>query len=343
MLFKRTSNERYKLLRSVSRTFALSIEQLPPILREATGVAYLLFRVSDCLEDSQAMSAERKALHLQTWAKVLEGTSPVRKLTNEISDLDNSDPEVNVAQNAGLVLDELRLLPPEAQEFIIRRVRKSTLGMARWQEHGPFVEDEAALDDYMHEVAGRVGYLVTDLFAWHSPRIRERKEQLIPLSRECGLALQTVNVIRGMRKDYDRGWVFVPQSFYEPLGLTRETLFDPMQLDKAMQVVSMLVDKADRHLNHGLAYVTTFPRRHHRIRLALMWPFLFAVRTLAISRHNAYVLLSEAKIGRSTVKRIVALTKLLGWSNHWLIFYWNNLAQSPHVLPSSQLAPIPLR
>ena len=97
--------------------------------------------------------------------------------------------------------------------------------MARWQEHGPFVETEDEMDDYMHEVAGRVGYLVTDLFGWYSPIIQKRKAQLRPLAREFGLALQTVNIIRGLRKDYERGWVFVPRTFYEPLGLTRDSLF----------------------------------------------------------------------------------------------------------------------
>ncbi len=44
----------YEMLRNVSRTFALSIEQLPGLQREAVTVAYLLFRVADCIEDHDA-------------------------------------------------------------------------------------------------------------------------------------------------------------------------------------------------------------------------------------------------------------------------------------------------
>ena len=40
--------------------------------------------------------------------------------------------------------------------------------------------------------------------------------------------------IRGLRKDYARGWVFVPQTFYERRGLTRDSLFDPANIDRAM-------------------------------------------------------------------------------------------------------------
>ena len=237
-----------QMVRQVSRTFALSIEQLPRPLEETVGLAYLLLRVSDLLEDHASMPTDRKVDLLQRWAAVLEGSAPVETLTDNLADLDSTDPEVEVAQKAGLVMQMLAALPPAAQEIIVRHVHASTLGMARWQQHGPFVEDEAALDDYMHEVAGRVGYLVTELFVWNYPALDSRKDQLMPLSRECGLALQTVNVIRGLHKDYERGWVFVPVNLYQQAGLTRDSLFDPANLSRSLQVVEALADKADRHL-----------------------------------------------------------------------------------------------
>ena len=47
-------------LRNVSRTFAISIEQLPLALRDAVTIAYLLFRVSDCLEDHAELEPGQK-------------------------------------------------------------------------------------------------------------------------------------------------------------------------------------------------------------------------------------------------------------------------------------------
>jgi len=317
----------YEILRKVSRTFALSVEQLPQILRDAITVSYLLLRVSDCLEDREEMEVERKAQLLRLWTRVLSRETPPESLIDRISDLDHTDPEVYVAQHADEIIEQLYELPSEIQEAVILRVIETSLGMARWQEHGPFVENEEALDDYMHQVAGRVGYLLTDIFAWYSPIIHERRAQLMPLAREYGLALQTVNVIRGMRKDYERGWVFVPRTFYEQVGLTRDGLFDPANIDRALKVVDMLADKAERHLRYGTGYITAFPRRYHRIRLACMWPLFFAVKTLAVSRSNVNVLLAEAKMSRDQVKRIIRDTKLLGWSNHWLGWYYKYLAR----------------
>jgi farnesyl-diphosphate farnesyltransferase len=277
------------------------------------------------LEDNEAMDVPRKVRLLELWDAILEGRAPVEELTSQVDDLDVSDPEVNIIQRADTLLDFLKTMPGDIQKAIVYHVKNTTLGMARWQSHGPFVEDESALDDYMHEVAGRVGYLLTDIFAWYSPVIRERKAELMPLSREYGLALQTVNIIRGLRKDYDRGWVFVPQTFLNEAGLTREEFLAPGNEDKAMVVVNLLVEKAERHLQKGLEYVAAFPIHQHRIRLACMWPLFFAVKTLAMSQNNINVLLNEVKMTRKDVTGIMRQTTMLGWSNKWLNRYYHSI------------------
>ncbi len=313
-------------LRLVSRTFALSIEQLPGVLREAATVAYLMFRVSDFLEDNEVMPPERKVELLRLWISILNGEVAPARLAALLADVDGSDPEAAVAQHADQVLTYLATLPPELQAMIRREVRESSEGMARWQARGPLVVDEADLDDYMFEVAGRVGLMLTHIFAWHYRPLAELKDQLLPLAREFGLALQTVNVIRGLRKDFERGWIYVPQSLCAEMGLKPPDLFLPGNLEPAMRVVDALADKAERHLRNGLAFIQLIPRRYHRLRLACMWPLFFAVRTLAISRGNHEVLADEAKISRDEVRQILVDTRVGGWSNTWLEGYFERLS-----------------
>jgi len=321
-----------EMLRAVSRTFAISIERFPPALRDAVMIAYLLLRVSDCFEDHEMLVAERKAELLRLWAQVLTSTMPATSIMSAIAHLDESNPEVYVVQHVDQLLERLRRLPPAIQGIITSHVSQTSLGMARWQEHGPVVNSEEELDDYMHQVAGRVGYLLTDLFGFYSPFFVERKAQLLPLARHFGLGLQTVNIIRGLRKDYERGWVYVPRTFHEPLGLTRDSLFAPENADQALQVIAQLADKAETHLWHGLSYITSIPRRQFRIRLACMWPLCFAMKTLAMSRGNVNVILTEAKITRAEVTAIMRETTLMGWSNSWLRYYCHRLQIA---LPSS--------
>ena len=315
----------YEMLRAVSRTFALSIEKLPPVLREALTVAYLLFRISDCIEDHIAISADRKAHLLRLWGNILVGDSPANHLTTKLEDLDSSDPEVYVARHADRVMEYLNNQPRQLRDIISTHAHDTAEGMARWQEQGPFIATEEEMDDYMHQVAGRVGYLVTDIFSWYSPAIRKKREVLIPLGREFGLGLQTVNIIRGLRKDYERGWVFVPLTFLEAKGLSRESFFDSSTHQQALTVIDLLIEKAKRHLKDGLTYITLLPRRERHIRLACIWPLLFAVKTLALSMNNHNVLTSETKMTRHQVKNIVLTSSTLFWSNSALKAYYHYL------------------
>ncbi|HLA08368.1 MAG TPA: squalene/phytoene synthase family protein, partial [Anaerolineales bacterium] len=309
------------LLRLASRTFAIGIEQLPGVLCDAGTVAYLLLRVSDYLEDNEDMPPGKKIVLLKLWAQVLNGEAISGELTSQIQNVDTSNPDAVVAQHAQDILARLASLPEEVRDLITHHVIHSTLGMARWVERGPQVNDEADMDDYMFEVAGRVGYLLTHLFAWYSSSIRNRIEKLLPLSREFGLALQTVNVIRGLRKDYERGWVYVPKKFLAEVNLTAQELFQPENRAEAIKVLDMLADKAERHLHAALACIKSLPPWQHRIRLACIFPLMFAIRTLAISRRNADVFTHEAKMTREEVRRIVKDATLWGWSNVWIDRY----------------------
>ncbi|HLL53933.1 MAG TPA: squalene/phytoene synthase family protein [Myxococcaceae bacterium] len=310
-----------ELLRLSSRTFALGIERLPRPLYPPVMVAYLLLRVSDYLEDTEDLRTEEKVALLELWDAVLAGQAEPSRLLGRLPPTRGDHPDSTVAAHLVEVVEALRALPPGAREPITAHVRDSTRGMARWAARGPRVRDEADMDDYMHEVAGRVGFLLTDLFAWHSGAIREKRDALMPLARDFGLALQTVNVIRGLREDFQRGWIFVPETFCEQVHLRREEVFLPEHREEAMKVLDLLVAKAERHLHAAETYLKAIPRRLHRIRLFCLFPLLFAVRTLAISRHDHRVLDSEAKISRDEVRRIVRDSTLFGWSNGWIERY----------------------
>jgi farnesyl-diphosphate farnesyltransferase len=313
------------LLRITSRTFALGIERLPGILCDAATIAYLLLRVSDYLEDNEEMDASEKVILLNLWVNILREEEKVEILTGKLVNANTDNPDAIVAQHSKEILLHLQSLPYEVQEIIVLHVINSTLGMARWTERGSNVNDEKDLDDYMFEVAGRVGYLITQLFAWYSLTIRRKEKEIMPLAREFGLALQTVNVIRGIREDYDRGWVYIPKKFIMDMGLTKEQLFDPEHREQALKVLDMMTDKAERHLRQALQYVKSLPWWQHGIRLGCIFPLMFAIRTLAVSRHNAQVFESESKMTRTEVKKIVLDATLWGWSNLWLDRYYQEL------------------
>jgi farnesyl-diphosphate farnesyltransferase len=318
-----------ELLHAASRTFALGIDLLPEPLRAEIEIAYLVLRVSDYLEDNETMPDARKIALLAAWSAALRSgrTSPALEGLETVTD---DTPDALVARNARRVLDALSTLRPAAREIIVRHTADSTDGMGRWVARGPDIADESILDDYMHEVAGRVGWLLTDLFALDLPEVKARHLPLTELGREFGLALQTVNVIRGLHADWERGWVFIPRSFVpegapDPVALLDGSVQAP-EVERLL--LDRLVDKAERHLAAAEGYLAGLPRRRHGVRLFCLLPYLFAVRTLAISRANPRVFHEETKIGRADVTAIVRDARLFGWSNGWIRWYGRRLRRT---------------
>ena len=76
-----TANFQDQILPDVSRTFALTIPQLPMPLRAAVTNAYLLCRIADTIEDEPALSPGESRVFLQRFTAVVRGTESDRKST----------------------------------------------------------------------------------------------------------------------------------------------------------------------------------------------------------------------------------------------------------------------
>jgi len=318
------------LLRATSRTFALGIELLGRPLRGQVCVAYLALRVSDYLEDNELMTPGRKAGLLRLWSDVLLRRANVEDFMAALGGEASRDPlpDARAACAAPNVARALNGLAEDARAVIATHASRSTLGMARWAERGPRFDDEADLDDYMHEVAGRVGHLLTGLFALRSARVRRREALMMEPARQFGLGLQTVNVIRGLSSDRERGWIFVPRSFL-PRGMAPASLFRAERRRAAMDAVGLLADKADRHFEMARSYVRLLPRTLPRVRLFCQLPLFFGVRTLAASRADPAVLAGEVKLSRGDVRAIKRRATWFGTSNAWMRWYCGRLAAAP--------------
>lgn len=310
-----------QVLRATSRTFAIGIEALSPPLREEMRIAYLVLRVSDYLEDNTTLEPSTKAALLDSWAETLLGSEPDSELLGHLGSTEDPSPDSMAAHHALDILSALEALPTPAQDRIRAHTRDSTLGMARWVRRGPDIQTEADLDDYMHEVAGRVGYLITDLFFLYSDAFRATHPEMMTLGREFGLALQTVNVVRGMPSDIGRGWFFVPRRFLPESIRTGEDFLREEHRAEAMAVVDRLLAKASRHFDAAERYVLLLPRFQGKLRLFCLLPLFFGVRTVALSRGNSEVVRSEVKLGRGEVRKIARRTRLWAWSDGWIRRY----------------------
>jgi len=326
------------LLPRVSRTFALGIRLLPPALSRSVTIAYLICRVADTIEDDATLPATVRAELLALFAGWLarppKDSSP---LTGHFAPPSNND-EVLVSL-VDRVLAEYRRLSPEEQAAIRGPVEEMCGGMARYVARtgpGPHAQqprDMADLEAYCWYVAGTVGWLLTDLFrladrTWSTDQYARLRE----LSRGFGLGLQLTNVIRDIGEDHARGVTFVPADLCAEVGADPLQLFSPGRARETSQVIEALTARAAIHLDRGLEYCLTLPRRSYRVRLFCLVPLLLATRTLGMVRAerrfaDRWV---RVKLTRAAVRAVLVLSVLIAPSNLLIRRAFRWLSAVPH-------------
>lgn len=197
-----------QVLEATSRTFFIPISRLPPTLQEAVSAAYLCMRAIDEIEDHATLPNETKAGLLRSIARTYESATPetgegafCTLFESYALDL----PEVTVR------LGEWGALAPEG---IAPRVFDATAAMAarmaQWADSGWFVGTAADLDRYTYGVAGAVGLLLSDIWAWFDGTRTDRSRAV-----GFGRGLQAVNILRNRSDDLRRGVDFFPHDWTE--------------------------------------------------------------------------------------------------------------------------------
>lgn len=207
------------LLKKVARSFQLSLRILPASLRPPLSLAYMLARASDTIADaSSAPDFQRLAL-LRGLPDLFPEKSP---------DLGLKDAERDLLQMLPRLLEALKTLPDQseiiAQWRIILRGQIFDVERFATPDAAPLTPGE--LEEYTYLVAGSVGEFWTRLCFKHVPNYSARPlEEMLPLARRFGQALQFINVLRDRRSDADAGRIYIPdERFYVEMQHVSELL-----------------------------------------------------------------------------------------------------------------------
>jgi farnesyl-diphosphate farnesyltransferase len=189
------------MLEATSRTFYIPISRLPANgLQEAVASAYLCLRAIDEIEDHISLPNQDKAALLRAIGCVLQTPFVPGDFATALSRQRPALPEVT------LRIAEWALLAPAP---IAPRIWEATATMAdrmaHWADAAWRIGAEADLDRYTFGVAGAVGLLLSDLWAWYDGTQTNRIEAV-----GFGRGLQAVNIVRNHADDRDRGVEFYP-------------------------------------------------------------------------------------------------------------------------------------
>jgi len=307
------------LLEGVSRTFALTIPQLPPSLRTVVGNAYLLCRIADTIEDEPGLQSGEKVHYLNWFYKLVQGDDKVKPFALELGSklTDSTIPaERELVKEAARVFKLLRQFSPDQRAAITRCIGIMTQGMGSFQEDG---ENRAAgLDNYQdmqrycYHVAGVVGEMLTDLFCLYSPDIARHGERMRALSVGFGQGLQMTNILKDIHADWKHSACWLPADFFKDLNHILDGKIkngDEKQIAKGLE---NLIGIAHGCLRQALEYTLCIPREEEGIRKFCLWALGFAVMTLRKMQRDPLTSLgSEVKISRRTVKVVIGMIHLL--------------------------------
>ena len=312
------------ILQYVSRTFALTIPQLPQRLGRVVSNAYLLCRIADTIEDDNAVNAKQTRRLADMFTQVVAGTVPASRFSDELCPLlseHTSKEEHDLIKNADSILRITHSFTENQRNSLTRCVRIMAKGMADYQDAETLagLQDLAAMDKYCYYVAGIVGEMLTELFCDYSDEINANKDGLLKLAVSFGQGLQMTNILKDIWDDRQRGACWLPRDIFEKEGFDISELNENSKNENFQRGLKQLIAIARNHLNDALTYTLMIPSHEKGIRKFCLWALGMAVLSLdKLNKHLDFSQGTEVKITRKSVKATVASTSLLV-SNDWAL------------------------
>jgi 4,4'-diapophytoene synthase len=312
------------ILQYVSRTFALTIPQLPGELRRVVSNAYLLCRIADTVEDDNAVDSEQTRRLAGLFAQVVAGTIPATAFSDELYPLlseQTIEEEHDLIKHTESVIRITHSFNENQRNALERCVRIMAKGMADYQDAETLdgLENLAAMDDYCYYVAGVVGEMLTELFCDYSDEINANKDELMKLAVSFGQGLQMTNILKDIWDDRERGACWLPRDIFEKEEFDLSELNENNKSEKFQRGLEQLIAIARNHLNDALTYTLMLPAHEKGIRKFCLWALGMAVLSLdKLNKHRDFSQGAEVKITRKSVKATVASTSLLV-SNDWAL------------------------
>jgi farnesyl-diphosphate farnesyltransferase len=307
-----TKAPRTAILRSVSRSFYLSIRLLPSQLREPIALAYLLARTTDTVADTARSLGTARMETLKLLSDGIQSQASRELVINHVASfvpLQANAAERMLLESLPDCLDWLEQIEGADRDNIRAVLAKITHGqmldLHRFDNPREVraLRTHADLDEYTYLVAGCVGEFWTRLCFRHLRAFASLiPDEMLALGSRYGMALQLINVLRDAGNDLRAGRCYFPEDELGAAHLTAaQILSEP---DRFRPIYQRWMEKAQDGLECGIRYSHAI--RNRRVRAATILPALIGARTLALLREaGVSVLHRTVKVPRSEVRAMI--------------------------------------
>ncbi len=339
-VFKSTDDLQNYLLLGVSRTFALTIPQLPTELCQVVSNGYLLCRIVDTIEDDPALDATQKRHYSRLFTAAVAGEGDVESFAQSLSALLSTatiPAEHELVQLTPEVIKITHGFDEQQREALATCVRVMAEGMVYYQELDTHAGLPSLVDmeKYCYYVAGVVGEMLTRLFCAYSPKIDRNCAEMQRLSIAFGQGLQMTNILKDIWDDHQRGACWLPQKIFSRHDFNLADM-TPGQHDAGFEKgIEELIAIAHGCLKQALEYTLLIPAREAGIRSFCFLAIGMAELTLRkIGDNKSYIHGNQVKISRRSVKGVVAASRV-AVHNDFLLralfkFCGRGLPEPPH-------------
>jgi len=303
---------RTAILRSVSRSFYLSIRFLPAQLRDPIALAYLLARTTDSVADTSEIPGIVRMETLKMLSHGIQGKASrevVIDLVASFLPLQENAAEQRLLESLPNCLEWLELMERADRDDIRIVLEKITQGqmldLHRFDNPAEIraLSTAAELDEYTYLVAGCAGEFWTRLCFRHVRDFASRnQDEMLALGRGYGMALQLINVLRDAGNDLRGGRCYFPENELAAVQLTpAQILSEP---DRFQPIFRKWTKKASDALACGMQYSRAI--RNLRVRAATVLPALIGARTLKLLREaGGTALHRQVKVPRREVRKMI--------------------------------------
>lgn len=322
-----------RILPHVSRTFALTVPQLPPPLGDIVSNAYLLCRIADTIEDDPALSGPDKSGAHEEFLAVLRGEIDGGRFGSRVAAaLSPGAPphELALVRDADRVVACTHAMQPRERAAILRCAAIMCRGMSAYQRNASVagLADLADLDRYCYCVAGVVGEMLTELFALHSTGVHARRDEMLALAPSFGEGLQLTNILKDTWDDRRRGACWLPREMFARHGVDLATLRPEDAGEGFARAMGEMVALAHGHLRNALDYTLMIPPSDTGMRRFCLWAIGMALRTLQRIHHNpGFTRGEQVKISRAMVRTVITTTNLAARNDRLLRLLFNTAAR----------------
>lgn len=265
--------------------FYYAFNLLPAEQRDAMNTVYAFCRQTDDIVDEGTTSDDIKHDKLRKWRieleKSLDGQSDYQ-LINKLS---------KTIQNFNIPLEPFYDLI-KGMEMDLQKKRYLTFN---------------DLQTYCYNVASTVGLMCIEIFGYRHPSAKD-------FAINLGIALQLTNILRDVKKDAEKGRIYLPKEDLEKFNYHESDVFNNTYNDNFQRMMEYQVERAREYFNAATACLNREDKKAMFAARAMQHIYSRMLNKIVDADYNVY----QNKIKISTAKKIGI--SLGVWAKYRLVY-----------------------